>query len=398
MKTTFVLPALTWSSFSIAVLAKGSIFLKLPEPSRSLKTNPGTSSYPTPSPHGLPSARARSSPYKGPFIESFKQLWTICYAPSPSSVLLAWALVSDLHSPFKTWQPQEAAISRRLLRRAEQGAVGRTFRRRRSGARQGAAWRPGQVRAQGHLAVTCSTRRRTRPPRLLIPQSAESRGEGSGRGLGAHASLSSSRSSRRALSPGEGRWRGQGWAGRGRPAAGQCGVSPRAPLRGPGRGGPACRTPRPGRARRYPASRARQHLGARLTKSCGGGLALGLGDTAAAAVHTHCPELGPGKRGSGPTDPSPEWPQPGGDGAGAGGAIRRRCGRGAARGSGVRTGLERRGRAGGSRIPGGGAAARGDKAQTRDADPRRLPARVPPGWPLQLECSAAPLGTVTESR
>lgn len=235
-------------------------------------------------------------------------------------------------------------------------------------------------------------------PQVRPLQVRESRGEGSGRGLGAHASLSSSRSSRRALSPGEGRWRGQGWAGRGRPAAGQCGVSPRAPLRGPGRGGPACRTPRPGRARRYPASRARQHLGARLTKSCGGGLALGLGDTAAAAVHTHCPELGPGKRGSGPPDPSPEWPQPGGAGAGAGGAIRRRCGRGAARGSGVRTGLERRGRAGGSRIPGGGAAARGDKAQTRDADPRRLPARVPPGWPLQLECSAAPLGTVTESR
>ncbi|XFG11922.1 hypothetical protein AB1E19_015546 [Capra hircus] len=40
----------------------------------------------------------------------------------------------------------------------------------RSGGRQGAAWRPGQVRAQGHLAVTCSTRRRTRPRRLLILQ------------------------------------------------------------------------------------------------------------------------------------------------------------------------------------------------------------------------------------
>lgn len=64
--------------------------------SLSLKTNPGTASYPTPSPRGLPSARARAcSPYKGPFIESFKQLWTICYAPF---VLLAWALVSDLHS------------------------------------------------------------------------------------------------------------------------------------------------------------------------------------------------------------------------------------------------------------------------------------------------------------
>lgn len=234
-------------------------------------------------------------------------------------------------------------------------------------------------------------------PRCAPCKSAESRGEGSGRGLGAHASLSSSRSSRRALSPGEGRWRGQGWAGRGRPAAGRCGVSPRAPLRGPGRGGPACRTPRPGRARRYPASRARQHLGARLTKSCGGGPALGLGDTAAAAVHPHCPELGPGKRGSRPPDPSPERPQPGGAGAGAGGAIGRRCGRGAPRGSGVRTGRARRGRAGGSRIPGGGAAARGDKAQTRDADPRRLPARVPPGWLRPLECSAAPLGTGTES-
>lgn len=197
-------------------------------------------------------------------------------------------------------------------------------------------------------------------PRCAPRKSAESRGEGSGRGLGAHASLSSSWSSRRALSPGEGRWRGQGGAGRGRPAAGRCGVRPRAPLRGPGRSGPACRMPRSGRARRYPASRARQHLGARLTKSCGGGPALGLGDTAAAAVHPHGPELGPGKPGSGLADHSPERPQPGGAGTGAGGAIGRLCGRGAPRGSGVRTGRARRGRAGGSRIPGGGAAATGD--------------------------------------
>lgn len=38
-----------------------------------------------------------------------------------------------------------------------------SLRRTRSGARQGAARRPGQVRAQESLAVTCSTRRRVRP-------------------------------------------------------------------------------------------------------------------------------------------------------------------------------------------------------------------------------------------
>lgn len=43
---------------------------------------------------------------------------------------------------------------------------------------------------------------------------------------------------------------------RGRPATGRCGVRPAAAPRAPSRGGPACRTPRPGRARRYSASRA----------------------------------------------------------------------------------------------------------------------------------------------
>jgi hypothetical protein len=52
-----------------------------------------------------------------------------------------------------------------------------------------------------------------------------------------------------------GRSGGRG-GGRGGPAAGGCGVRPAAAPRAPGRGGPACRTPRPGRARRYSASRA----------------------------------------------------------------------------------------------------------------------------------------------
>lgn len=101
MKTTFVLPALTWSSFSIAVLAKGSIFLKLPEPSRSLKTNPGTSSYPTPSPRGLPSARARAPALtKAPLLSllnisgpsAMLHPLRLCFSP------VLWSLISTVRS------------------------------------------------------------------------------------------------------------------------------------------------------------------------------------------------------------------------------------------------------------------------------------------------------------
>lgn len=71
----------------------GSITLKLwePEPGQIL-----AASCPTPLPAGSPvRVRLQQPLQEAPFIESFKQLWTICYAPS---VLLAWALVSDLHS------------------------------------------------------------------------------------------------------------------------------------------------------------------------------------------------------------------------------------------------------------------------------------------------------------
>ena len=101
MKTTFVLPTLSWSSFSIVVLAKGSIFLKLSEPSWSLKTNPGTSSYPTPSPRGLPSAHARAPALtKAPLLSLLNSSGPsamlhplhLCFSPG------LWSLISTVPS------------------------------------------------------------------------------------------------------------------------------------------------------------------------------------------------------------------------------------------------------------------------------------------------------------
>lgn len=133
---------------------------------------------------------------------------------------------------------------------------------------------------------------------------------------------------------------------------------------GPGRSGPACRTPRSG----APAAIQLPGLGSISVRgsqrAAAAGPALGLGDTAAAAALAR--PLSSGQVNRGPGYPTlSERPQPGGAGAGAGGAIGRRCGRGRRGGSGVQPGRARRGRAGGSRIPGGGAAARGDQAQTR---------------------------------
>lgn len=201
---------------------------------------------------------------------------------------------------------------RKPPRGAEQGAVAEAPpRRTRSRARQGAARGPGQSAGAVELAYTCLTRLRTRPLRLPILQvrgapgnrcAPQGRGRSGRRGCQSPGFGPCSRaqslkdpgprcarrlSGRRegaghqrifvfpffpphALARGHFPTRGSrargcrrrrarpGRAGRGRGAvaAGWCGERPAAAPRAPGRGGPACRTPRPGRARRYSASRA----------------------------------------------------------------------------------------------------------------------------------------------
>ena len=97
VKTTFVLSAQTWSSFSIAVLAKGSIFLKLLEP------EPEDKSWhlllsPPPLPAGSPvRVRTLAALTKAPLL-------SLLNSSGPSAMLRLcfsaglWSLISIVHS------------------------------------------------------------------------------------------------------------------------------------------------------------------------------------------------------------------------------------------------------------------------------------------------------------
>lgn len=332
--------------------------------------------------------------------------------------------------------PSQMGLSPRASRRgpptpltttrgAEQGAVvAAPPRRSRSRAARGQRGARGWVRAQWSLAVARSTRRRTRPLGLQIRQVRGAPGnlcasQGPGRrGRRGFQSLGSGSYSPRPApqdpAPGApARPAGcpgarLGWGGgRGLGTTHLCPPFLSAAQAGPpvssqpasraggggrrrcgvrGGGGPACSTPRLGRARCYPASRARRRARCAARRGAGSQRAAAAASRteralAGAAAQPRSPAPGPGKR-----EPGRSLGARAGEGAGARGADAtagvpppRRSGAGGRLwGLGVRTGtpLDPRGRAHGSRILGGGLRGESDPARTRGAGQRGLPSRV----------------------
>ena len=96
VRTMLDLPPQTWPSFSIAVSAKGIIFLQVTRSLRRILAPP---------PPSLSPVRMRPPcAHKALFIEIFQHLWTICCASPP----FVWTprVGCGPHSPFYTQQPE----------------------------------------------------------------------------------------------------------------------------------------------------------------------------------------------------------------------------------------------------------------------------------------------------